>query len=57
MILSMPPPFQTHLGKPKPANKWKPWRKIAKKAQIKSASKIKPEDNNYDGRNYITEDE
>jgi hypothetical protein len=46
---------QTLTGKPKPADRWAPWRTVSTPEVIKKRDGIKPEANNYDGRNYITE--
>lgn len=44
-----------YTGKPKPADLWPPWRSVSSQENIDKKEKIRPEDNNYDGRNYITE--
>jgi len=31
------------------------WRTVASKTDIREKESTRPEDNNYDGRNYITE--
>jgi hypothetical protein len=44
-----------YTGKPKPADLWPPWRRVSSQKNIDEKEKVRPEDNNYDGRNYITE--
>ncbi len=46
---------QTHAGVKKPKGKWAPWRTLAAKDYIKKTEDVSPNDNNYDGRNFITE--
>lgn len=42
-------------GRDKPPSMWRPWRGLASPALIDRRDKTNPVDNNYDGRNYITE--
>ena len=42
-------------GEDKPEGLWPPWRSQADPAILKKRKKIKPQHNNYDGRNYIGE--
>ena len=42
-------------GKPKPPDKWSDWRELASREQREKRERTKSTDNNYDGRNYITE--
>lgn len=44
-----------YTGKPKPKGLWKPWRSVANRAMVEKKEKTNPADNNYDGRNFITE--
>ena len=46
---------EQYMGKPKPADLWPAWRSVSSQTNIAKKEEIKPEDNNYDGRNYITE--
>jgi len=42
-------------GRDKPPSMWRPWRGLASPALIERREKTDPAENNYDGRNYITE--
>ena len=42
-------------GRDKPPSMWRPWRNIAAPALLEKRATIDPLQNNYDGRNYITE--
>jgi len=42
-------------GKDAPAGRWLPWREVATSEEIRKKEARKPTDNNYDGRNYISE--
>lgn len=42
-------------GEGKPSTVWPPWRTVAGDAVVKKRQNTKVSDNNYDGRNYITE--
>ncbi|KAJ8607482.1 hypothetical protein CTAYLR_009432 [Chrysophaeum taylorii] len=42
-------------GTPKPPRAWPPWRLVAGAALVEQREATSPADNNYDGRNYITE--
>eukprot|EP00808_Paulinella_micropora_P013201 g58918.t1 len=42
-------------GSKAPTNRWQPWRKVASAETISKKDKMKPTENNYDGRNHIAE--
>lgn len=42
-------------GEEAPTGRWDPWRDIASASDAAKKDRVKPKDNNYDGRNYISQ--